>query len=50
MRPTGKAELGQHLNQDLQDSVLFFVYRDKPDEATAIALQIAAARELHTRG
>ena len=36
MRPTGKTELGQHLNQDLQDSGLFFVYRDKSDEVTAI--------------
>ena len=36
MRPARKAELSQHLNQDLQDCCLFFIYRDKSDEVTAI--------------
>ena len=36
MRPEGKAELGQDLNQDLQDRSLFFIYRDKSDEVAAI--------------
>ena len=37
MRPVRKAELSQHLNQDLQDRRLFFVYGDKSDEVTAAA-------------
>ena len=36
MRPARKAELSQHLDQDLQDCCLFFIYGDKSDEGTAI--------------
>jgi len=39
MRPAGESEFGQGVSQDLQESSLFLVHRDKAVQATSIPTQ-----------
>ena len=36
MGPAGESEFGQDVSQDLQESSLFLVHRDKPVQATSV--------------
>jgi hypothetical protein len=36
MRPAGESEFRQDVSQDLQESGLFFVHRDKPVQTTSV--------------